>query len=543
MAFAGTHVPLIALLAFALITTDGPGHEKVRFLVVALVATLLGTAATLYLISRLLAPISMTYLALRGYIERDEKPVLPTEFTDEAGVLMADTTYVISQLDEAIHRLTNFDPATTLPNRNMFGILLREGIAAAREADESLAVVAIDLSRFGDVQLAHGKEASEVAVRAVAGRLLDLGSLVKGVSRVGDHTFGLLMPHREDFERVNAVARQIQRALAAPIHLDNAEANLRPVVGVAVWPDDAEDEERLWACAESAALAAREKGIHEVALYNTVEDEALRRRFKMEADLRGAVEREEFRIAYQPIVDVRIGRIVAAEALLRWTRDGAAISPAEFIPLAERTGLIVEIGAWVLRAACWEAKGWQSLDRPAIKVSVNVSARQLTDPNFVPSVAAALEAAGLAPNLLQLEMTESTIMEDVCAAAEALARLRGLGVSIAVDDFGTGYSSLSSLKRLPIDVLKVDQSFVRALPDDEDDVAIVKSVSALASSLRMEAVAEGVETPEEARCLVEQGYQQMQGYFFGRPEFADDFTARLRRGSEEGTYETAVITV
>lgn len=520
VAFIGTHIPLISLLGYTLVTTDGPGHEKTIFLIISLVATLLGTGLTLYMIGCLMAPISLTYDALRGYLEREELPALPTEYTDEAGMLMADTTQIIGQLDEAIHRLTNFDPLTTLPNRNMFQSALRDEVCRARESHRRFAVAIIDLKGLNEVHLGLGAEASNAALGTVVRRLLDFGPLTEGLSRIGDHCFALTFPSPTG---VGAAARSFLDALAAPVE----DLSVGAAIGIAFWPDDADESDRLLACAESAVLSARQKGAYELAYFNTRENDALRRRLRLEAHLHGALERDEFRLAYQPIVDVRLGRIVAVEALLRWKVDEAPISPVEFIPIAEQTGLIVPIGEWVLRTACAQASQWQDSSQGPIKISVNVSARQLADPNFVAYVANALATTGLAPQLLQLEMTESTLMENVEAASAALGQIRTLGVVIAVDDFGTGYSSLSSLKRLPIDVLKVDQSFVQSLPEDEDDTAIVRSVSALAFSLRMDAVAEGVETSEQARCLMEQGYLRMQGYFFGRPEDANALSDRL----------------
>jgi diguanylate cyclase (GGDEF)-like protein len=520
VAFVGTHIPLLTLLAYTLISTDGPRHEKTVFLIVALLATLVGTGATLYMIGCLMAPISLTYGALRGYLEREELPILPTEYTDEAGMLMADTTQLIGQLDQAIHRLTNFDPLTTLPNRNLFQDTLRGEVARAREGNRRFALAVIDLKGLKELHLGLGAEVSDAALRTVARRLLDFGPTTEGLARVGDHSFALTFASSIG---VRATLTAFLEVLCAPIE----DRSVGAAIGVALWPDDAEEPDRLLACAESAVLSARQKGAYEMAFYNTQENEVLRRRLRLEASLHGAMERDELRLAYQPIVDVRLGQIVAVEALLRWNLDGVPVSPAEFIPISEQTGLIVPIGAWVLRTACAQASEWQNTERGPIKISVNVSARQLEDPAFVAHVADALADTGLEPGLLQLEMTESTLMENVEAASATLGRIRELGVIIAVDDFGTGYSSLSSLKRLPIDVLKVDQSFVRSLPEDEDDTAIVRSVSALASSLRMEAVAEGVETPEQARCLMEQGYLRMQGYFFGRPEDAGTLSDRL----------------
>lgn len=531
VAFIGTHIPLISLLAYTLIVSDGPGHEKTIFLVVSLLATLIGTGLTLYMIGCLMAPISLTYDALRQYIEREELPTLPTEYKDEAGMLMADTTQLIGQLDEAIHRLTNFDPLTTLPNRNMFQGALREKVDAARENHRRFAVAIVDLKGLSDVHLGLGAEATEAALRTVVQRLLDFGPLAEGLSRVGDFAFALTFSSATG---AGGAARSLLDTLATPIE----KVSVGAVIGIAYWPNDADEADRLLACAESAVLSARQKGAYEMAFFNTRENDALRRRLRLEASLHGALEREEFRLAYQPIVDVPLGRIVAVEALLRWNLNGAAISPVEFIPIAEQTGLIVPIGEWVLRTACLQASEWQHSERGPITISVNVSARQLSDPNFVDYVANALSVSGLDAKRLQLEMTESTLMENVDAASAALEQIRGLGVVIAVDDFGTGYSSLSTLKRLPIDVLKVDQSFVQSLPEDEDDTAIVRSVSALASSLRMDAVAEGVETPEQARCLMEQGYLRMQGYFFGRPEDAGSLSDRLLQ--QAAVVETSV---
>lgn len=524
VAFVGTYVPLLILLSYLVATSAGTGAEKVKFLLFTLGVTLLGTAATLHMIRNLMAPITMTYAALRAYLEREEIPTLPTGFTDEAGVLMSDANHVIGQLDRAVQRLTGFDPVTALPNRNTFLEALHQGMEQAGEKQSGLAVLVVDLTGLDEIQLGFNPETAESALQVIALRLMHFSSSPTGLARVGDQTFAVLVPNLKTAE---IFAMRMLKVTSARMTLHDGEFNVATAIGIARWPGDAVKAEGLLACAETAAVSAHERDGHRIALYDPTENDALVRRLWLEAHLSEALERGELSLAYQPIMDVQLGYSYSAEALLRWKVGEKPISPAEFIPIAEMTGLIMPIGEWVMRAACVQAAEWQRLNRGSVRMSVNVAAAQLSDPQFVWKVGEVLRETGLAPKMLQIEVTESTIMTDVAAVADKLAQLRELGVATAVDDFGTGYSSLSSLRRLPIDVLKVDQSFVRCLPEDEDDVAVVKSVASLATNLRMEVVAEGVETQAQAECLVAQGYRYMQGYFFGHPEGPEAFAKRL----------------
>lgn len=528
VAFVGTYIPLLMLLGYLVGTSTGTGVEKVKFLLFTFGVTLLGTAATLHMIRHLMAPITMTYSALRGYLEREEVPTLPTGFTDEAGVLMADATHVIGQLDRAVQRLTGFDPVTALPNRNTFLEAVHQEMELAGGKQSGIAVLVVDLTGLGEIQWGVNPEAAESALQVIALRLMHFSSSPTGLARVGEQTFAILVGNAKVAE---VSAMRMLKVVNAPVALPSNELNVNPAIGIARWPGDAPKAEGILAAAESAAVAAHDQEGRRIALFNQAENEALLRRLWLETRLSEALERGELSLAYQPIVDVRLGYSYSAEALLRWKVDDKPISPGEFIPVAEMTGLIVPIGEWVLRTACVQAAEWQRLNRGSVRMSVNVAAAQLSDPNFTWKVSEVLRETGLAPKMLQIEVTESTLMTDVASVAEKLARLRELGVVIAVDDFGTGYSSLSSLRRLPIDVLKVDQAFVSCLPDDQDDVAVVKSVASLAMNLRMEVIAEGVETQAQAECLVAQGYRYMQGYFFGRPQDPGALSAGLLQGT------------
>lgn len=524
VAFIGTHIPLITLFVLAIYSADMPNTLKARILLEALVATLIGTGLTLYALKRLLEPINMAFRALRSYFDHNETPELPTGFTDEVGVLMSDTTTVLKRLDGVIQRLANYDEATTLPNRNRCG----EVLVDLRHSGSDFAVIVVQLDGLNAISSSLQPGEREQALAALAqrvGRFRDEGDFL---ARSSDDSFALVMCGYESLDEVENRVVSLLEAVSQPLPIGGVTWQVRAVAGIATAQDSVEAGGVL-SCAESAAAEAKRAGAGEFSYFSAELTHQLRQRLALETEMARSLKENDFRLVFQPIVGVPSGQIHAVEALLRWNVEGRPVSPASFIPIAEESGQIVALGGWVLRTSCRYAQAW-ALEGTPVKVSVNVSPRQLRTQGFVAEVADALERSGLDPGFLQLEVTEGALVEDIESAIRVLQQLRSLGVSIALDDFGTGYSSLAYLKRLPIDVLKIDQSFVRGLPEDGDDLAIVRSIMALADSIGMAVVAEGVETSAQMECLIEEGCTWLQGYLFGKPMPAPDLVSHFSRG-------------
>jgi len=325
------------------------------------------------------------------------------------------------------------------------------------------------------------------------------------------------------------VAKRILGSLAEPFQLGQHEVFITASVGVSRFPDDGCDVQSLLKNADTAMYRAKDNGRDNFMFYDQAMSSTALERMSLEADLRKALERDELALAYQPQVDQDTRRIIGAEALLRWSHPVRGnVSPADFIPLAEETGLIAPIGEWVLAEACQQTAAWHAAGLDSLTIAINLSERQFRRNNLLQVVAHVLSSTGLAPEFLDLELTESMIMENASSSIETLEALKMMGIKISVDDFGTGYSSLSYLKRFPIDVLKVDGSFIREVATNSDDAAITSAIIAMAQSLKIDVIAEGVETPEQMHFLITQGCTKMQGYMFGRPMSAAQFEQRAR---------------
>ncbi len=428
-----------------------------------------------------------------------------------------------------VHYLATHDELTDLPNRTLFGELLGHAIETAKRHDRRCAVLFIDLDRFKIVNDSLGHEAGDLLLQEVAARLRTCVRDAGVVGRLGGDEFVVLLEDLEGTEAASEVARQILVSMHAPLTVMDHECRVTVSIGVATYPQDARDATTLMKHADMAMYLAKEEGKNNFQLYSadmspmSVED------LELEVRLAHALQRGEFSLQYQPRVDIATGEIRGAEALLRWWNpDLGTVPPAHFIPLAEDTGLIVAIGKWVMRTACEQNVAWQKRGLPGVVISVNLSPRQFKDPALLSDVAAILADTGMAPGLLELEITESMIMQHVDIAAAKAAAIKELGVRLAIDDFGTGYSSLSQLKRFPIDTLKVDRAFVRDIPESVDDTAITKAVVTLGKALGVRVVAEGVETAAQYEFLRENGCDEMQGFFFSKPCHPDAFVDLLK---------------
>ena len=528
VAFLGTHIPLLTLVSYVA-ATNGDWAATARILGVALVATLLGTAATLALLHRLLAPITLTHQALRAYITQHEVSRLPTAFTDEAGVLMADTQHAIGRLDEMIRHLAGYDAGTGLPNRALFRERVREASARARRTGRPYAVLTLDLDRFSAVNSALGPAAGDEVLIAVAQRLTAAMREGDVLARIDGDEFGVLAVDHGSTGAVVAFAQRLLEALRRPIVAAGRDVRVTASIGVALFPVDGEDADALLTSASAAVRAARQTGGDAYRFYAGALNAGLERRLMLEADLPVAVERGELRVFYQPKVRLSDGRVTSAEALVRWVHPAlGVVGPAEFIPVAEAAGLIGAVGEWVLRDACEQIVAWDAAGLPQIGLAVNLSPRQIARDGAAEAVLATAAAAGLDARRLEVEITEGVLLENERHAAQVLSALRAAGVTVALDDFGTGYSSLAYLHRLPVDVVKIDRQFVRGLPGDMGSEAIVAAVIALAGALGLSVVAEGVETEAQRVALAERGCDVAQGFYFGAAMPPIEFAATLK---------------
>ena len=432
--------------------------------------------------------------------------------------------------DEARRLQSCYDPLTGLPNEQLFRERLVAAMTEARQLERELEVIYLDFDRFRALVRAIGHEAGQELLQAVGGRLA--GCLAKGetLAHVGGDEFICLALNVEQPEQAVGIASRLLDSLKTPFNCYGQPVHLTASIGIALFPYDGEDGDTLLRHAHAAMCRAKELGGNHFQFYFPQLGEYSLNPLILENHLRKAIDSEEFILRYQPQLDLHNGRIVGMEALVSWKHpEHPGLSPAEFIPLAEQTGLIQPMGEWILRVACSQNMNWQHAGLPPMRVAVNVSAQQFYRTNLVDLVQNALNETGLAPEWLELEITESLLLQDIDEAISILQRLKALGISIAVDDFGTGYSSLSYLKLLPVDQLKLDRSFVIGLPHNPDDAAITAAVIAMAHVLKMDVVAEGVEREEQRDFLRTKGCDKIQGFLCSPPVPAEEFGRLLRR--------------
>jgi diguanylate cyclase (GGDEF)-like protein len=424
------------------------------------------------------------------------------------------------------------DPLTGLPNRAGAEELLERQLALSRESRTSFTIMFFDLDRFKDINDSLGHSVGDQLLAAVGKRAKAVLRQADVLARLGGDEFLVILPG-STHEAGARTAERLIEAFDAPFVVAQQRLKMSCSLGIAIYPDHGTDRETLLKHADAAMYEAKRQGRSTFARYEEGLGDRLRQRLTLESRLRDALLNNELRLHYQPIMDLSSGQITGAEALLRWTdADGVAHPPAEFIPLAEESGLILSLGEWVLKAACAQAKHW--LDSGFdLSVAVNLSTRQFQDPDLQGKVRSALEDCGLPAAQLKLEITESAAMLDPESSIAVLGTLKTLGVGIAIDDFGTGYSSLSYLKRIPADTIKIDKSFVDGVCDESEDQAIVRSILALANALDKQTIAEGVETMEQKLALQRAGCDCAQGYFFGRPVPAEEFRKLLASADGE----------
>lgn len=431
-----------------------------------------------------------------------------------------------NRAEKRIRHMAYNDLLTGLPNRVLFTDQLGLSIEHARQAGQAVAVLFLDLDRFKNVNDTLGHDVGDRLLVAVAQRLRRSVRNVDCVARLGGDEFTVVLADVDGASAATA-AQNICRALATPFEIDGNDIFVTTSVGISLYPHDGADVGTLLKHADTAMYRAK-KTKAGFQFFEASMEHSISEHVRIENDLRRALERQELLVYYQPQARLDNNEIVGMEALVRWRHPTRGmVPPVEFIPLAEETGLIIALGEWVLRTACAQIKSWIDAGLPAMKVAVNLSVRQLLQRDFAATVEKALEDSGLPPHCLELEITESTLMEHAEDTLQALHRLRSLGIRLSIDDFGTGYSSLAYLKRFPVDIIKIDRSFVRDVCQDADDAAIVTGIIALAHSLRLEVVAEGVETEPQLHFLREQSCDMLQGYYLSEPIPADQFVRKF----------------
>lgn len=422
------------------------------------------------------------------------------------------------EYEKRLIRQASFDEVTGLPNRVLALDRLEQALARGLRQNRKVGLLFIDLDRFKHVNDTLGHHTGDRILKEAGARIRHCLRAADTVARLGGDEFTVIVPDLQAGFDVEPVAQKILEAFGQPFYLGGREIFLTPSIGITIWPDDGRLPDELMRNADTAMYRAKEMGRNNFRFFTPELNERALARARMEHQIRHALDRDEFELHYQPLIDLRTGRIVRAEALLRWHNgELGEVSPDDFIPLAEEIGLISPIGEWVLRTACRQAAAWRRDGSGSERISVNVSSRQFRGPSLFDSVAGALVEAGLPAAGLELEITENLLMADIPEVVDSLRRLDELGIKLSIDDFGTGYSSLSYLRRFPVSVLKIDKSFVRDVATDSDNATLVEAIITMARSLKLEVVAEGVETGAQMGFLRQHGCDYAQGYYFGRP--------------------------
>ncbi len=448
----------------------------------------------------------------------------------------------LRQAEEQIRYLAYYDGLTGLANRELFKDRLQKTLAAGRRQNRTIALLFLDLDNFKRINDSLGHHIGDQLLKTIAERInrcvRDTDSVARfgaeeesaWVSRLGGDEFTVLLTDLVKPQDAVLVAQRIIDAIPKPLSIEEHELYVTTSIGISIFPHDGQDAATLVKNADSAMYEAKSKGRNNYQFYKKTLHEVSCERLSLEADLRKALERDEFLLHYQPQLDIRTGRIIGAEALLRWINPSRGmVSPGDFIPLAEDSGLIIPLTEWVIQTACQQNKAWQTVGLNPLRVAVNLSGQQFSQQKVAAATQKALRASGLDAKFLEVELTESTLMTNKDVVREILEELKALGLTIAIDDFGTGYSSLAYLKTFPIDTLKIDRTFVRDISSNPNDAAITRAIVAMAQSLELNVVAEGVETEAQLNFLQDLGCNDYQGFFFSRPLPADEFIELLKK--------------
>ena len=433
--------------------------------------------------------------------------------------------------NEKINHLAYHDALTDLPNRTLFQERLADCFDKARERRCKPAILFFDLDRFKVINDTLGHHVGDGILKSLADRLRAIVKPGETLARFSGDEFIWLIPDLDNREQAESLAKRIADVVGAPYMFEGQELFVTASIGISFYPEDGEDADTLIKHADTAMYRAKEKGGDSFEYYHPDMNFRSLERLHLETHLRKALARDQITVYYQPLVELDTGRVFGMEALVRWHHpELGLISPGEFIPLAEETGVIVPIGNWVLRSACFQNKAWYDMGHK-LCVSVNISMQQFQHPRFVDTIRETLADTGLPPELLALEITESVAMKNVNFVMDTIDALKRLGVFISIDDFGTGYSSLSYLKRFRVHTLKIDRSFIRDVTTDEDNAAIVTALIAMSQQMKMRSLAEGVETVDQLNFLKERGCNEVQGYIYSKPLTSAQFLEMLERRS------------
>ncbi len=442
--------------------------------------------------------------------------------------------------EEKIHKLAFYDSLSGLPNRTLFNDRLQQAVKYAHRKNQHLAVLFLDLDNFKQVNDSLGHDVGDELLRQVSERLVEalresdviahdeMQMMSPTVSRHGGDEFLILLPYVAEPLDAGNVVERIQHLFCQPLQVNMQELYATFSAGIAIYPEDGMNERLLMQNADTALYSAKSYGKNQFAFFDMEMNVSALKRLGVENNLRNAINKNEFELYYQPLLELGSGKVVGMEALIRWLHpQWGVVPPLDFIPLAESNGMIVEIGDWVLRESCNQWSSWKSQGLHPGKINVNLSALQFRSNNLCDTLQLIIQDSGIDPDALVLEITESVLMDDVESTLAQFQAIKALGVRFAVDDFGTGYSSLSYLKTFPLDYLKIDRTFVRDLESSPSDLEIVRTIIAMANNLKLELVAEGVETPEQLRILSEQGCDYMQGFILSRPLVAEEFQSQF----------------
>lgn len=461
-----------------------------------------------------------------GFFDEDELKLL----SEMAG----DIGYALENIEKGhqLSYLASHDGLTGLPNRSLLQDRMSQAIGHADRSEQMLAILFIDLDRFKNINDSLGHNIGDTVLKATAGRLIDCVREVDTIARLGGDEFVVMLTSIDRREDIIAVAHKALEAIAKPFNIDGYELFFTASIGISIYPKDGEDEQTLLKNADTAMYRAKEGGKNRFELYTDVMNAAAMRRLQLESQLQQALERNEFVLHYQPQADLQTGQIIGVEVLVRWLHPTMGlIPPNEFIPITEETGLILPIGEWILETACRQAMDWQADGLPPLRIAVNLSARQFSKHDLADIVRRIMKKTGFDPALLELELTESIFMQGTEEVITTLKDLRKLGIRLSVDDFGTGYSSLSYLQRFPVTAVKIDQSFVSGLTTDSDAAGLVRCIISMAHELRLNVIAEGVETEGQLAFLTHYLCDEVQGYYLSRPLPADECAMMLRQFS------------
>jgi len=464
-------------------------------------------------------------------IEDSSAPIHDREGRVTGGVMVFHDVSVARAMALQMSHLAQHDCLTDLPNRILLKVLLTHAIALARRHDYRLAVLFLDLDRFKNINDAMGHIVGDRLLKLVAERLVVCLRGSDRVSREGADEFVVMLSDIKSVDHAAQVAKKILSELMVPYRIDHHDLDVTASIGISIYPDDCEDAEALLKAADTAMSAAKKQGRNNYQFFRNDMNVHARERQSLEGSLRHALERKEFVLHYQPKINLETCAITGAEALIRWQHpDRGLVPPDQFLPIAEDCGLMVPIGQWVTRQACTQARAWMDAGFRAMPVAVNISATEFRNDGYIADLRAILTDVCLEPRYLEIELTETVLMQHSEAIASMLRALKAMGIRLALDDFGTGYSSLSYLRRFPIDALKIDRSFVQEIAGDSSDAPIIQAVIGMGKSIKLRVTAEGVETSDQFAFLQDRHCDEGQGYYFSPPVVAEQFAELLRSG-------------